>query len=172
MLGGKLVNYNIETIYMHLDSIESDEFPEVDYEFYSYFSEKYGYAENYDENVPECITVFMILEDWYSCWFRGGSWTFYEYYAGKKALKITLNFLRKFADKEMADIFESGIHEYDNPKYKKDSNYPKEWLDEAEQIDIWIENRESEIFRFLEKILIDNKKTICGKNNKSFMDSI
>ena len=51
------MNYNIETIYLHLDSIESDEFPEVDYEFYSYFSKKYGYAENYDENVPECITL-------------------------------------------------------------------------------------------------------------------
>lgn len=161
------MNYNIETFYLHLDSIESDDFLEVDYEFCSYFNWKYGYAEKYDENVPECITAFMILEDWYSCWFRSGVWTFYEYYAGTKALKITVNFLRKFADKEMTDIFESGIHEYN-----KVSDYPQKWIDESEQINVWIEKRETEILRFLEKILIDNKKIICGKNNKNLMDSI
>ncbi len=165
------MNGNIETIYLHLDSISPEDFPEVDYEFYSYFSEKYGYAENYDSNVPECVTAFMILEDWYGCWFRSGVWTFYEYYAGKKALKITADFLKKYADKEMSDIFESGIHEYNNPEYKN-SDYPQEWIDESEKIDFWIEKREKEIFSFLEKILIDNKKEICGKTNTTLMDSI
>lgn len=171
-MGGLIMNDNIENIYLQLDSISSEDFPEIDYEFCSYFSEKYGYAENYDSNVPECVTAFMILEDWYSCWFRSGVWTFYEYYAGKKALKITADFLKKYADKEMSDIFESGIHEYNNPKYAKVSDYPQEWIDESEKIDFWIENREKEIFRFLEKILIDNKKEICGKTNTTLMDSI
>ena len=166
------MNGNIETIYLHLDSISPEDFPEVDYEFYSYFSEKYGYAENYDRNVPECVIAFMLLEDWCGCWFRSGSWTFYEYYAGKKSLKITADFLKKYADKEMSDIFESGIHEYNNPEYKKSSDYPQEWIDESEKIDFWIEKREKEIFSFLEKILIDNKKEICGKTNTTLMDSI
>lgn len=163
---------NIENIYLQLDSLSSEDFREIDYEFVSYFNEKYGYAENYDSSVPECVTAFMILEDWYGCWFRGGSWTFYEYYAGKQSLKITADFLKKYADKEMSDIFESGIHDYDNPKYSKKSGYPQEWIDESEQIDVWIEKREMEIFSFLEKILIDNKKEICGKTNTMFMDSI
>jgi len=163
---------NIERIYLQLDSLSSEDFLEVDYEFCSYFNEKYGYAENYDSSVPECITAFMIIEDWYSCWFRSGVWTFYEYYAGTKALEITLNFLKKHADKEMSDIFESGIHEYDNPKYDGNFKYPQEWIDESEQIDVWIEKREKQIFEFLENILLKNKKQICGQNNTTLMDSI
>ncbi len=163
---------NIERIYLQLDSLSSEDFLEVDYEFYSYFNEKYGYAESYDSSVPECITAFMIIEDWYSCWFRSGVWTFYEYYAGTKALEITLNFLKKNADKEMSDIFESGIHEYNDPKYDGNFKYPQEWIDESEQIDVWIEKREKQIFEFLENILLKNKKQICGKTSTTFMDSI
>lgn len=164
---------NIENIYMQLDSISSEEFGEIDYEFVSYFNEKYGYAKTYDSKVPECVTAFMLLDDWYGCWFRSGVWTFYEYYAGTQALKITSEFLKKNADKEMSEIFDYGIHEYNNPKYAgKVSEYPQEWIDESERIDDWIGNREEEIFKFLEKILIDNRKEICRKPNTTSMDSI
>lgn len=55
-----------------------------------------------------------------------------------------LSFLRANSEKEMADVYAYGIHDYANERYQK-YDYPEEWLDEAEEIDEWIKDNEEYI---------------------------
>ena len=35
-------------------------------------------------------------------------------------------------------MIEKGIHDYQNPQYAEDFEYPEEWITESEEIDAWI----------------------------------
>ena len=62
-------------------------------------------------------------------------------------MEITVRYLRSGREKELADIFEKGIHDYQNPRYASDYNYPQEWLEEAGEIDDWILTHEEWLWK-------------------------
>lgn len=139
----KLLEINYKDMY----EIEPDFFTKLYYDF----SEK---------QLP-WITSFLTISTWFGTSMRSGVWTFYEV-GNVQEIEITARYLRVNGDNELADIFEKGIHDYQNPKYVPDCDYPKEWLEEADEIDDWISKHEDDLWKWEYNILIMNRNSILN----------
>lgn len=147
---------NIEKLYQKLSEIDNEEFYFVEGEF---ILELYNCVPI--EKRPLCVIVFFIVSNWFAMSQRSGVWTFYEATAPKD-IELTIQFLEQRGDAEFASIFRYGAHDYQNPKYDGNWNYPEEWIEESEEIDQWITDHENELFMWEKRLLIDNKETICS----------
>lgn len=139
----KLLEINYKDMY----EIETDFFTKLYYDF----SEK---------QLP-WITSFLTISTWFGASMRSGVWTFYEV-GNVHEMEITARYLRVSGDNELADIFEKGIHDYQNPKYAPDCDYPEEWLEEADEIDDWISKHEDDLWKWKYNILIMNRDSILN----------
>lgn len=101
------------------------------------------------------ITAFLTISTWFGTSMRSGVWTFYEV-GNIQEMKITAQYLRVSGNKELADIFEQGIHDYQSPEYANNYEYPKEWLEEADKIDEWISEHEDSLWKWEYDILVMN----------------
>uniref|UniRef100_UPI00405719BF hypothetical protein n=1 Tax=Agathobacter sp. TaxID=2021311 RepID=UPI00405719BF len=75
-------------------------------------------------------------------------------------MESTIQYLKESGDDELASVFAKGIHDYQNPKYAKNYDYPKEWLEEAKEIDEWISEQEDWLWKWEYDILIKNRDSI------------
>ena len=112
----KLLEREFNTMY----EIESDFFMKLYYDF--------------SENRLPWITAFLTISTWFGTSQRSGVWTFYET-GDIQEMKTTIEYLREEGNYELVSFFEKGMRDYQNPKYKENFCYPKEWLEEADEID-------------------------------------
>lgn len=141
-------------LYDKLEQTDIDDFYTVDSAFF---------LELYDAELEDCpaATAFMTVFNWYSDSLRSGVWTFYEI-ADPADLELTVNYLEQSGELELKEIFQSGIHDYQNPKYQ-DCEYPKEWLDETDQIDSWIAGHEKWLYEWEKSLLLSLRPVLCPK---------
>lgn len=145
----------IEQLYQQLPDISDPEFYRLEPEFCSEFYRFQG------ENMPLCVTAFLTVANWSAASVRSGAWTFYEA-ARPEDVDMTLKFLEQTGNDPLAGIFRLGIHDYQNPKYAGNCDYPEEWMEEADQIDAWVATHEDWLYGWEKKLLNDNREQICG----------
>lgn len=146
----------IEALYQQILNIDDQAFYLIEADF---CYELYYHIQ--DINKPLCVTAFLTLANWSASSKRSGVWTFYEA-ALPLDIDLTLNYLEQLGNNELTAIFHYGIHDYQNPIYAENYNYPNEWIDESEKIDQWITSHEVMLDAWKRKLLIDNKKLICS----------
>ena len=73
-----------------------------------------------------------------------------------------ISFLKTNGEKEMADIYACGIHDYSNEKYQQNFDYPEEWFDETERVDKWISDYEKYIFKWMYDLIIAHKSDVLA----------
>lgn len=110
---------------------------------------------------PLCVTAFLTIVNWFAMSRRSGVWTFYEG-ASSEDIELTIQYLEQTGDGELASVVRYGAHDYQNPKYAGNWNYPKKWIDESGKIDDWINRHEVWLYMWERKALIDNKTLICS----------
>lgn len=120
----------------------------------------YGFSENR----LLWINAFLTISSWFGISMRSGVWTFYET-ANVQEITDTLQYLKLNNENELAAIFEKGIHDYQNPKYAENYNYPEEWIKESEQIDEWISVHEDWLWKWEYNLLVMNKDSILIMSN-------
>ncbi len=59
-------------------------------------------------------------------------------------------------------MLSKGINDYQNPKYADSFDYPQEWMEEADEIDSWIEENTDSIRKWLYDYLVANKEYIVN----------
>ena len=114
-----------------------------------------------DETRPPCVNAFLIISSWFGTSQRSGVWTFYEATKAEKIYSV-LQFLKENGDNELAQILEKGMHDYQNPVYAENFDYPEEWIKEADEIDKWIMEHEDWLWKWKYKLLIDNKECLTA----------
>lgn len=146
-------NSNIEKLYQQLLSTDSKDFYKLEAEFVMAL-----YAE---ENKPLCVTVFMTISNWFAMSLRSGVWTFYE--ATKPSdIALTIEFLKETENKELCGIFSFGVHDYQNPKYAENFDYPDEWIEESGRIDDWISEHEDWLYNWERELLLKYRDVISA----------
>lgn len=138
----------LETDYKGLDKLEADFLMKLYVDF--------------SENPLPWITSFLTISNWLASSLRSGVWTFYEVW-NLQQMRITVEYLRETGEEELADIFEKGIHDYQNPQYAQNYDYPEEWLEEASGIDDWIWQHQDDLQKWEYNTLIINKDSILGE---------
>ncbi len=80
-------------------------------------------------------------------------------------IERVLFFLKANGEKEMADVYAHGIHDYADKEYRK-YDYPEEWLDEAEEIDEWIKDNQEYFYKWMYDLILEHKNEILklGEN--------
>lgn len=146
----------IEKLYQQISNMNDQKFYLVEAEF---CSELYNHIS--DEKKPLCVIAFLTIANWFAMSQRSGAWTFYESVCPSN-IDLTLQFLEQTEYDDLVTIFRYGIHDYQNPQYAGNYNYPNEWIDESEEIDKWIIEHEEWIFAWERKLLIENKELICS----------
>lgn len=148
---------NIEKLYQQIPKVDISEFYLLEHEF---CRELYYHISV--EQRPLCVTAFLTILNWFAVSQRSGVWTFYES-TSPKDIELTLQFLAQTGDEELACVFQYGAHDYQNPKYDGNWDYPSEWIEEAGKIDDWISGHEVWLYMWERKLLVDNKKEILSK---------
>lgn len=74
----------------------------------------------------------------------------------------TVRYLKQTGKRDLASIFEKGIHDYQNPKYAANFEYPTEWMVEAEAIDDWIMSNKKLVISWQQAILRECRDSICA----------
>ena len=57
-------------------------------------------------------------------------------------------------------MLQKGNHDYQDPQYQADFDYPEEWITESEEIDRWIVVHEQEIMQHLTDELLAHRQQI------------
>ena len=147
---------NIEKLYQPVSENDDDELYLIESEFCHEL-----YYNISVEKRPLCVSAFLTIVNWFAMSLRNGVWTFYEATAPID-IEQTLQFLAQSGDDELAAIFRYGVHDYQNPKYYGNWNYPEEWIEEAEEIDEWVWDHEDWLFMWEKRLLIQYKELICS----------
>ncbi len=145
----------INILYQRLETIDTKDFYQIESDFFMKLYKISG------EKQHPAITAFLTISTWYGSCLRSGVWTFYEV-ADMKAVYITLEYLRQAGQNEWAVIFESGIHDYQNPQYAGNYDYPESWIEESGAIDNWIWRNEEKIIDWERRVLLENREMICS----------
>ena len=129
---------------------------------YTLFSLLYSiYKDTPQKEIPDTFFMFMEIDGWQGMSQRCGVWQYYESGAYEKGkLERAADYLKAQNEKEMADIFSLGIHDYAAPEYEENCGYPQEWLDEAENIDKWIYDNEEYIYNWKRRLVLSHKDEI------------
>ncbi len=146
----------IERLYKQLSEITDDCFYQVESDFFMLL---YRIP---DENKHQIVRVFLTICNWHSTSLRSGVWTFYET-ANANDLIITLEYLNHTGLTELAEIFAKGIHDYQNPIYAENFDYPDEWIEESDEIDCWISDHEEWLTDWKRNLLIKSKDIILSQ---------
>ena len=144
---------DIEKLYEQLSVSGEDDFYNIEAQFCTELH--YGVSA---EKRQACVVTFLTIANWTATSLRSGVWTFYEA-CDPTDLNRTLEYLRQSKEEEFAKIFALGIHEYQDPKYAENFDYPQEWIEESEQIDAWILKNEAWLINWKRKLLLDNWDT-------------
>ena len=105
------------------------------------------------------VRAFLILSGWLGTSLRSGVWTFYEVTPVQDMLDAA-GYFRENGAAEIAEMLQKGIHDYQDPKYQADFDYPAEWLREAEETDGWINAHRTQIEQYLTDELRRNRQII------------
>lgn len=105
------------------------------------------------------IECFLTLSNWVGFSLRDGVWTFYEY-TNDETIENVRAFIETKNWNELSDMYKLGMHDYHNEKYFENYDYPEEWIEEAEIIDNWIFENETNIYRFLKELVLENEAYI------------
>ena len=146
----------IEKLYQQVFDINDREFYLMETEFCRVL-----YEHIPKEKKPLCVVAFLTIANWFAMSQRSGVWTFYER-AYPEDMELTLRYLEETKNNDLAATFRYGIHDYQDPQYVGKYNYPKEWINESDEIDKWIEEHEEWLFTWERKLLMDNKELICS----------
>lgn len=144
---------NIINLFDNLIKIDYKELYKMESEFYLLLCE-----EPFEKRLS-CVNAYLIISSWFGTSQRSGVWTFYEA-TNLEEIDATLQYLKTNNDMELAEIFEKGIHDYHNPIYAENFDYPEEWIEESDEIDKWIMEHEEWLWQWEYKMLIDNEKII------------
>lgn len=109
----------LENLYEQLNILATDDFEQIEPTF---FLKLHSIP---DEIKPQSVVVFWNISTWQGTSVQSGVWTFY----------VTLQYLVQTGQTELADVFSRGIHDYQNPKYALNYNYPDAWMEESDVID-------------------------------------
>lgn len=132
---------NLNALYQKLLEINYKDMYKLEADFFMKFQ------NDFSENRLSWITSFLTISAWFGTSMRSGVWTFYEV-SNIQEMEKTICYLRMNGDNELTDIFEKGIHDYQNPKYRNNYDYPEEWLKEADEIDDWISVHEDYLWKW------------------------
>lgn len=110
--------------------------------------------------IPDTAFMFMEIDIWFGTSMRGGVWQYYEINSEEqgKSERVAEYLKSNGGYDDMADIYAFGIHDYQ--KYAEISEYPEEWLDEADKIDDWIYENEYYIYQWKKDLISSHKNEI------------
>lgn len=111
--------------------------------------------------IPDAAFMFMEIDGWQGMSQRCGVWQYYEsgsFEHGK--FERVLEYLKSQNEYDMAKIYAIGIHDYDDPKYEENFDYPEEWLVESEKIDTWITENEEHIYTWKKDLILNHRNEI------------
>lgn len=146
---------NISYLYKKLESLTYRDFFEVESDFFIYLT-----SISKDKSISY-INTFLIVSNWMGTSERSGVWVFYES-TNISMIQDAVLYLKAQEDNELACMLEKGIHDYQNPIYFGNFNYPDEWITESEQIDDWISNHTAWLRRWLYTFLMEKKEQIIA----------
>ena len=144
-----------ETLYNQLLSTADEDFYLIETDFFT------ALASIPTEKRPVCVTAFLAISNWCGTSLRSGVWTFYEV-CNVEEIESVHQYLKENGAEEMATVLALGIHDYQNPKYAENLDYPEEWIEEADKIDLWINDNHKCIVEWEFKLLMDNRELICS----------
>ena len=142
----------MDKLFEKLKESSIDDFYVIEAEFFEHL-----YQLEPTQKTSEII-VFLNISNWLGFSLRDGVWTYYEV-ANPLELQTTLDYLKQL-DVQMETFFQLGIHDYQNPQYSENYNYPDEWIIESEKIDDWIFQHEKYIWKFEKNLLLKHEKEI------------
>lgn len=146
---------SLEKIYERLFDINKEDFFLIEADFFTVLS------TIPIEKKTACVTAFLVISNWSGTSLRSGVWTFYEV-CNVEEIEVALQYLKQSGAEEMATVFASGIHDYQNPRYAENFDYPEEWIEESDKIDSWINDNQQYIIEWKYKLLMDNRELICS----------
>lgn len=114
-----------------------------------------------DHRKPDAVVAFLTISNWKGTSLRSGVWTFYES-AQQRDLEITSTYLTNAGQIDLAEVFSRGIHDYQNPVYAENFDYPSEWMDEEDEIDHWISTHEHWLDTWMRNLLLYNRETVIA----------
>lgn len=118
-------------------------------------------------DIPDAAFVYMEINNWQGMSARCGAWQYYEsgaFQDGK--FERVLSFLKTNGEEEMAAVYACGIHDYANEKYRESYDYPKEWFDEADKIDQWINDNEDDLYKWMYHLIVNHKSELLKLGEK------
>lgn len=145
----------LENSYERLSNIKLEDFYLVETDFFIALSSVPM------QKRPICVTTFLVISNWTGTSLRSGVWTFYEIYNAEE-IKSAICYLKENNIGEMAEVLALGVHDYQNPKYAENFDYPEEWIEESEKIDSWISENQKYIIEWKRRLLMDNRELICS----------
>jgi hypothetical protein len=106
---------------------------------------KIAYSELKDCNVNEYTWFIELCEvmNWQAMSDRSGVWTYYEVVYPDNS-QIFIESMKYKKESEMLNVYMSGIEKYENE-------------DLMDEIDQWIRKNELQFYKYIDKILIENK---------------
>ena len=149
------MHMDIKKLYEKLKSMDDKEFYKIESDFFIYL-----YSDPNKSSLP-FVNTFLIVSSWFGTSMRSGVWTFYET-ANEQNVKNAVDYLKQTGETELAAIIEKGIHDYQNPIYSENFDYPEKWISEADEIDDWITEQESRLSNWLYNFLIANEDKIIS----------
>ncbi len=143
------------------ESSGHENFWKYDGEIFMLFYDKFKYTPYAD--IPDTAFMYMEINNWQGMSVRCGVWQYYESGSFQKGkFERVISFLKTNGEKEMADIYACGIHDYANEKYQQNFDYPEEWFDETERVDKWISDYEKYIFKWMYDLIIAHKSDVLA----------
>ena len=146
---------NLVECFRFLEKNSYQEFYKVESEFYLLLSKAA------DNDILPCIITFLTVSSWFGTSQRGGVWSFYEV-ANPEDIKITVEYLKQTKEYQIAQMLQMGVHDYQNPIYQDNFDYPSQWIKESEEIDNWIAQHEELLWKWEYKLLLDNRDSIVS----------
>lgn len=145
----------LEKLYEQLNLLAMDDFEQIEAAFFQKLQSVP------DKIKPQSIVAFLNISNWQGISVRSGVWTFYES-ANPKDLVTTSEYLVQKGQIELAAIFNSGIHDYQNPQYAQNYDYPNEWMEESDLIDSWIMVHIKQLNEWKRELLLENRNIIIN----------
>ncbi len=147
--------FDITQLYDRLKAIDHKHFYEIESDFFQCF------CYNPETVSLPLINAFLIVSGWFGTSERSGAWTFYEA-TNPESIQKAVDYLIQSGETELAAVIEKGIHDYQNPQYTEDFEYPEEWITESEEIDVWIKEHDDWLCHWLYDYLLKNENRIIA----------
>ena len=135
----KSKSISIDNLFHILDIIEEKDYWLICSSFLSYF---------YNNKItsPDFVNAFIVLDNILGNFLRGGVWQCFEYEKPEN-LEATAKYFYDHGNNELAKFISDNIHDYSNPKYQENFDYPNEWINESEKFDKWLSDHKKDIYQ-------------------------